>query len=92
LPELPTVAESGYAGYEAELWFGVFAPAKTSREKVAQLTGLFIAAMQAPDIEPKLAAQGFVPSVLCGTDFGVYLRKQYDDYGNAIRDANIKLE
>jgi tripartite-type tricarboxylate transporter receptor subunit TctC len=92
LPELPTVAESGYAGYEAELWFGVFAPAKTSREKVARLTGLFIAAMQAPDIQPKLAAQGFVPSVLCGTDFGVYLHKQYDDYGNAIRDANIKLE
>jgi tripartite-type tricarboxylate transporter receptor subunit TctC len=92
LPELPTVAESGYAGYEAELWFGVFAPGKTPREKVAQLTGLFVAAMQASDIQPKLAAQGFVPSVLCGTDFSVYLRKQYDDYGDAIRNANIKLE
>jgi tripartite-type tricarboxylate transporter receptor subunit TctC len=92
LPEVPTLAESGYKDFEADLWYGLVAPAKTSQNIISQLAGLFTAALQAPDIKPKLAVQGLYPVGICGADFGTYLRKQYDEYGGIIREANINAE
>ncbi|MEI7804569.1 MAG: tripartite tricarboxylate transporter substrate binding protein [Hyphomicrobiales bacterium] len=92
LPDLPTVAESGFKDYEVDLWWSLFAPAKTPKEIVSQLAGWFSAAMQAPEVKAKLVAQGFSPVGMCGPDFGALLRRQYDDYGRVIRDANIKVE
>jgi tripartite-type tricarboxylate transporter receptor subunit TctC len=89
LPDVPTVAESGYPGYEVDLWWGLFAPAKTPAATVAQLGGWFTAAMQAPSVKAKLVAQGFAPVATCGADFAALLRKQYEDYGRVIRDAKI---
>jgi tripartite-type tricarboxylate transporter receptor subunit TctC len=92
LPDVPTVAESGYRDYAVDVSFGLFAPAKTPKETIAQLTGLFIAALQAPETKRKLVAQGLFPIGKCGADFSVLIRKQYDEYGRIIRDANIKVE
>jgi tripartite-type tricarboxylate transporter receptor subunit TctC len=92
LPDVPTVAESGYRGYEVDIWYGVVAPAKTPNETIAQLAGMFTAAMQAPEVKAKLVAQGLFPAVTCGEDFGVFLRKQYDEFGRVIREANITAE
>jgi tripartite-type tricarboxylate transporter receptor subunit TctC len=58
LPEVPTVAESGYKDYEADQWYGVLAPAKTPRETVSQLTGWFVSALQVPEVKAKLVLQG----------------------------------
>jgi tripartite-type tricarboxylate transporter receptor subunit TctC len=90
LPDVPTVAESGYKDYDVENWFGVSAPAKTPKETVSQLVGWFTAALQVPDVKARLAVQGLYPVGICGADFGAFVRKQYDDYGRAIREANIK--
>jgi tripartite-type tricarboxylate transporter receptor subunit TctC len=57
LPDVPTVAESGYKNYEAEVWFGVAAPAKTPKETVTQLATWFTAAMQASEVKPKLLSR-----------------------------------
>ena len=92
LPELPTVAESGYPGFEVDVWWGVFAPALTPKEIVSRLAASFAAAVQAPEIKAKLVALGFYPVGVCGADFAVYLRRQYDEYGRVIREANIKAE
>jgi tripartite-type tricarboxylate transporter receptor subunit TctC len=92
LSEVPTVAESGYPGYEADIWYGVVAPAKTSNETIAQLAGMFTAAIQAPEVKAKLVALGLFPAVTCGEDFGVFLRRQYDEFGRVIREANITVE
>jgi tripartite-type tricarboxylate transporter receptor subunit TctC len=92
LPDVPTIMESGYKDYEADLWFGLFAPAKTSRETVSQLGEMFTAALQSAEIKAKLVGQGFYPSGICGAEFGSFLRKQYDDYSRIIRDANIRAE
>jgi tripartite-type tricarboxylate transporter receptor subunit TctC len=92
LPNVPTVAESGYKGYEAEFWYGVVAPAKTPKETLAQLADLFITALQAPKTKAELIAQGLFPVGKCGAEFGNFIRKQYDEYGRIIRDSNIKLE
>ena len=92
LPDLPTVAESGFKDYEIDAWFGVFAPANTLKETTAQLAGWFTAAMQAPDVKARLAALGLTPVGLCGADFAAHLRRQYEDYGRIIRDANLRAE
>jgi tripartite-type tricarboxylate transporter receptor subunit TctC len=92
LPELPTIAESGYKESEYWNWFGVVAPARTPKEAVSQLAGWFRAALQAPEVRAKLVVQGLYPVDTCGADFAAFLHKEYDDYGRVIREANIKAE
>jgi tripartite-type tricarboxylate transporter receptor subunit TctC len=92
MPEVPTFAESGFKDFEAEIWFGVVAPAHTPEEMTAELAGWFTAAMQAPGVRPKLALQALSPVAKCGADFTAHLRKQFDDYGRVIREANIRAE
>jgi len=92
LPDVPTVAESGYDNYEAEVWFGLVAPANTPKETVARLASWFTAAMQAPDVNAKLVALKLYPVGTCGADFAAHLRRQYDEYARVIRELNIKGE
>jgi len=92
LPELPTIAESGYPGFEVDVWWGVFAPARTPKETVSQLADLFTQAVLAPEIKEKLVTLGFYPVAMCGADFAGYMRKQHEEYGRIIREANIRAE
>jgi tripartite-type tricarboxylate transporter receptor subunit TctC len=92
LPQVPTVAELGFPDYEVTPWFGAYAPAKTPKEIVTQFADAFTAAMKDPDIKAKLALQELYPVGACGADAAAFLRKQYDDYGRALREANFKLE
>jgi tripartite-type tricarboxylate transporter receptor subunit TctC len=92
LPDVPTVAESGFKDYEVAPWFGVYAPAKTPKETVTQYADWLSAALKAPEIKEKLAVQELYPMGLCGAEFAAFLRKQYEDYGRAIKETNFKLE
>jgi tripartite-type tricarboxylate transporter receptor subunit TctC len=92
LPDLPTVAESGFPDYAVPAWFASFVPAKTPKAAVSQLAAWLTAALQAPEIEQKLLIQGLYPSGLCGEELAAYLRDQFDDFGRIIRDSNIKAE
>jgi tripartite-type tricarboxylate transporter receptor subunit TctC len=92
LPDVPTVAELGFKDYEVEVWFGLLAPAKTAKDATAQLASWFTAAMQVPDVKPKLLNQGLYPVGMCNADFGAHIHKQFDEYGRIIRDANIRAE
>jgi tripartite-type tricarboxylate transporter receptor subunit TctC len=92
LPDVPTVAESGYKDFVAEFFVGLIAPAKTPKDMVSQIGAMFTAAMQPPDIKAKLAALGLFPNGTCGADFFAILRKDYEEYGRVIREANIKME
>ena len=90
LPELPTAGESGYKDYSEEAWFGLVAPSKTPKAALSRLSALFTASIRAPETKPKLAAQGLYPAGTCDAEFGAFLRKQYDNDGRLIREANIK--
>jgi tripartite-type tricarboxylate transporter receptor subunit TctC len=92
LPDVPTIPELGYTDYEAESWNNVEAPAKTPKDTLAQLITLFRAAGESPEMKEKLGALGLAPHVVCGAEHGADLRRQYEQYGKAIRDANIKTE
>jgi tripartite-type tricarboxylate transporter receptor subunit TctC len=92
LPDVPTIAESGYPGYESEVWLGLLAPAKTPETNIAQLIAWFTAAMKAPAVETKLLPLGLYPAVVCGNKFSAFVKQKIDEYARIIHDANIKVE
>jgi tripartite-type tricarboxylate transporter receptor subunit TctC len=89
MPDVPTVAESGFKDYESEIWFGIMAPARTPGVIVSQLADWFTAALQAPEIKTRLEPLGLFAVGLCGADFGAFIQIQYDKYGDAIRETNF---
>jgi tripartite-type tricarboxylate transporter receptor subunit TctC len=92
MPDVPTVAESGFNDFESETWIGLVAPPKTPPAIVARLASWTASALQAPEVKAKLLAAGLSPVGLCGADFATYLHKQYDEYNRVIRASNIKIE
>jgi len=92
LPDVPTITELGLKNYEDEIWYGLVAPAKTPEDSLAQLSGWAAAAINSPDMKPKLELQGLSPVGICGSEFGALLRKRYEDYARVIRESNIKAE
>jgi tripartite-type tricarboxylate transporter receptor subunit TctC len=90
LPDVATVAEAGFKDFDFDIWFGVSAPSGTPKEAVLQLAQWFATALDDPEIKAKLKSQGLAAAGICGSGYDAFTRKQYDDYGRAIRDANIK--
>jgi tripartite-type tricarboxylate transporter receptor subunit TctC len=89
MPDVPTVAESGFPNFESDIWFGVVVPANTPREVVTQLADWLIGALRVPDIAKRLEVLGLFPVGMCGADFDGFIRAQYDKYGLAIREAGF---
>jgi tripartite-type tricarboxylate transporter receptor subunit TctC len=92
LPDVPTVAESGYKDYEVGVWFGAVVPAGTPKEKIGQLGAWFTEALQASEVKAKLAAQQLDSVAACGARYTAFLRAQYDAFGGVIRDAHITMQ
>ena len=92
LPDVPTLAETGISRYEAEIFYGVVAPARTPPAVLAQLSGWFGAAIRDPETKPKLARQGLFPVGACGAEFATYMRRQIEEYGRVLRDSDIKAD
>jgi tripartite-type tricarboxylate transporter receptor subunit TctC len=91
LPDVPTLIESGISKYEADIFYGVVAPAKTPPDALKRLAGLFSTALKAADMQPKLAKQGLSPVGTCGAAFGDYLRSMGADYARIVKEAGINL-
>jgi len=93
LPDVPTIAESGYPGFEAVGWLGILVPNGTPPAVVARLHAEFGKVMQNPDVQKALIAQG-VESYLGGTSeaFGTMIRSETAKWHKIVRDAGIKPE
>jgi tripartite-type tricarboxylate transporter receptor subunit TctC len=92
LPDVPTIAESGLNGYEFNYWLGFVAPAKTPPDRISRLTAWFLAALQAPELKAKLVPLGLYPAGVCDSAFAALLRNQYEEIGEVMRAANLKVE
>jgi tripartite-type tricarboxylate transporter receptor subunit TctC len=90
LPDVATVQEAGFRDFDLDIWFGVVAPAGTPEDSLTQLTAWFKAALQDSELLSKLKAQGLFAVGACGGDSAAFTRKQFDEYGRGIREANIK--
>ena len=87
IPDVPTVAESGFEGYESDIWFGVVAPAETPEKIIAELSAWFMDAVSAPELKPKFAALGLFSTGICGNKFGSFISGEYEKYGRIIRET-----
>ena len=92
LPEIPTVAEQGFPGYEAMNWYAFMAPARTPRPIVERLNAAIVGALADADIRAQLATHGMEPIPSTPEEFGIYLARESETWGKVVRDAGITAE
>ena len=92
LPNVPTMAESGYPGFEAPAWWAVLAPAKTPPDILKRMNEALNSVLKNPDIAKKLDAQGI--DVVGGTPEAarLFIDKQMDIWAKVVKDNNIKAD
>jgi tripartite-type tricarboxylate transporter receptor subunit TctC len=92
LPDLPTMAEAGAPGQEAETMQGLFYPAGTPRPIIDRTYRETVRIIALPDVKEKLAALGFEPVASSPEEFGKYIRAELDRWAKVVREAKIKVE
>ena len=91
-PEIPTIAESGLPGFEANNWFALLAPAGTPKEVVQTLNTHLVKVLAMPDLKERLAAQGAVLEHAPPEKTAQIIREDLDRWAKVIKQANIKME
>ena len=89
---VPTVAESGFPGFEASVWYGFVAPAGLPKPVLAQLHAAVQKAIESPEVREQLAAAGGIPLPGPTEQFDKLLKSDAARYGKLIREASIKPE
>ncbi len=92
LPGVPTVAESGFPGFEAYNWIGVFAPAATPAPAIARLHGEFVAALAEADVRQKLGSVGFEIVGSTPQELDRFVRREFEHWDRFVREFNVKFE
>lgn len=92
LPNLPTISESGYPGFEAWAWQGFVAPANTPRPAIMRLNAEFAKVMADPAIRQRLSESGFEPQTSTPEEFSAYMKSEIAKWAKVIRESNIGLD
>jgi tripartite-type tricarboxylate transporter receptor subunit TctC len=92
LPEVPTVAESGYAGFDAPAWWGVLTSARVPPEIVRRMNEEINKALKVPEIASKLAGQGMTIVGGAPEVARTFIDKQIDTWAVVVRENNIKAD
>jgi len=90
LPNVPTLAESGFNNLDAAVWFGFVAPAKTPKETLTQLSQYISDAVKSEGVADRLKSQGMFINLFCGAEFGNFLFDQKHSYTEFAREFDIK--
>ena len=90
LPDVPTVAESGFPGFEANGWLGILVPNGTPPDVIAKLNAEIAKVMQSPEMKKQLLAQGVEARTSTPEQFGALIRSETAKWGKIIADAGIK--
>ncbi|HET7160605.1 MAG TPA: tripartite tricarboxylate transporter substrate-binding protein, partial [Burkholderiales bacterium] len=91
-PELPTVAEAGLPGFEANNWYGIVVPAKTPRPIIDRLNKEFVAVLNAPDVKEVLFRQGLDAAPSTPEAFGAYIQSETVKWAKVIKASGAKPE
>jgi tripartite-type tricarboxylate transporter receptor subunit TctC len=90
-PDLPTMAEIGYPGFEAVPWFGLLAPAGTPKDVVEKLHGETVKALAIPEVRKRFDELGLEPIGNTPAEFAAVIRKETPEWAKVIKDAGIKI-
>jgi tripartite-type tricarboxylate transporter receptor subunit TctC len=92
LPEVPTVAEAGLRDFEVTTWYGVLAPAGTSKSIVNRLNAELVKIMHSPELKERLAATGTEPLTSTPDEFAAYIKREIAKWSEVIRKAGVKAD
>ena len=92
LPDVPTMAQAGFADIEVEFWIGIFAPAGTPPDIIAVLNREIDKAVALPDVRQRLDALGFEPAAIKLVDSAAKLRSESVKWAKVVQAAGIKVE
>lgn len=92
LPDLPTVAESGYPGFEADQWYGIVAPAGTPREIVLMLNAEINRAMASPQLTARLEQEGAVAISETPEAYAALIRSEIERWRPVLRAAKVQVD
>jgi tripartite-type tricarboxylate transporter receptor subunit TctC len=92
MPDLPTVAESGLAGFDVGSWFGALAPAGTPAPIVAKLNAELVRILKSPEILKLMAASGLDPLPSTPAEFAAYMAAETEKWTKVVKEARIKAD
>ena len=92
LPDVPTVAEQGYPGFEASNWYAFVAPGKTPPELLDRWNAELVKVLKSPEIREQLLQHGLEPRPGTREELAAYIRKETETWGKVIRAANIQAD
>ena len=92
LPQVPTVAESGFKGFEAVTWFGVLAPAQLPAAMVTSVNAELNKALTSPDLRKKLEDQGLDVTPGTAEQFGKLIRADISKWGRVVKESGAKVD
>ncbi|MES3000871.1 MAG: tripartite tricarboxylate transporter substrate binding protein [Pseudomonadota bacterium] len=89
-PDIPTVAESGLPGFDAEAWYGVLAPAGTPPAAITRLNAAIRKAVAQPVVQERLKGLGYTITVNTPGEYSAFIKSEVDKWRTTVRDAGIK--
>jgi len=92
VPDLPTIAASGLAGFDVSTWFGVFGPAGLPQAVLDRLHGEFADALKQPDMRAQLANLGAEPATLSPQAFGAFVKRELAKYEAVVRASGARVD
>jgi tripartite-type tricarboxylate transporter receptor subunit TctC len=92
MPEVPTMAESGFPGFEMLSWYGLWAPPGLPKDVLDRLAAETAKAAKSAEMQEKLASQGFIPDGSGSAAFAAYVKDEIAKYAKIVKDANIKVD
>jgi tripartite-type tricarboxylate transporter receptor subunit TctC len=92
MPDVPTLAESGFAGFEAPAWWAVLAPGKTPPEILQRMNEAISAVLKQPEVANKMAAQGIDLRSMTPAAAQQFIERQVDIWAKVVRENGIKAE
>ena len=92
LPDLPTLAEAGVPGFDVSSWYGIYAPAGLPQDMAAKLNARFNEALRTPEIQERLASQGW--TVVGGTpeQFAAHTQAELERWARVVKSANVRID
>ena len=92
MPDVPTIAESGYPGYEALNWYAYLGPARLPKDLVDRLNRELIRALSAPEVQAAFDKQGVEAQPGTPEDLARYIAREYQTWGKVVKEAGIKAQ